>query len=101
MPFRFSFIAGFAVGFVAGSAAGRERYEQLKNLGQQAANHPAVQRATQTAGAKANQFSKAAMPKLTETAKSGASKVRERIGGGQQQSDGSDASGVNGVGPAE
>ncbi len=105
MRYRVTFLAGFAAGFVAGAAAGRERYEQLKKLGQQAANHPAVQRATQTAGAKASELGKAAtqkaaerMPKLAGTAKASASRVRERIGG--QHSDGSEAPGVNGAGPA-
>jgi hypothetical protein len=104
MRYRVTFLAGFAAGFVAGAAAGRERYEQLVKLGRRAASHPAVQRATQTAGAKAGQLGKAAtqkaaerVPKLAGTARTSASRARERIGG--QRSDGSEAPGVNGAAP--
>jgi Flp pilus assembly protein TadG len=81
-----TFLAGLAVGFIAGARAGRERYEQLKKLGQQAADHPAVKQATRTASEKATELSKVAkdkaaerMPKLTETAKSSATKVRGQL----------------------
>ena len=83
---RITFLAGFAVGFVAGTRAGRERYEQMVKLGRKIIEHPAVQNATRTAGAKATELSKAAgqkaadrMPKIAETAKTSASKVRDRI----------------------
>ena|SRR5579862_3436544 len=83
---RITFLAGFAAGFVAGARAGRERYEQMVKLGRKAAEHPAVRQATRAAGAKATELSKTAgqkaaerMPKIAETAKSGASKVRDRI----------------------
>ena len=80
---RITFLAGVAVGFVAGTRAGRERYEQMVKLGRKAVENPAVQKATHTATAKAAELSKAArhkaserMPKIAETAKSSASKVR-------------------------
>jgi hypothetical protein len=83
---RITFLAGFAVGFVAGTRAGRERYEQMVKLSRKIIEHPAVQNATRTAGAKATELSKAAgqkaadrMPKIAETAKTSASKVRDRI----------------------
>ena len=86
MRSRITFLAGFAVGFVAGARAGRERYEQMVKLGRKVVEHPAVQNATRTAGAKATELSKAAgqkaaesMPKIAETAKSSAGKVRDRI----------------------
>ena len=86
MRARITFLTGFAVGFVAGARAGRERYEQMVKLGRKVVEHPAVQYATRTAGSKATELSKAAgqkaaeqMPKITETAKSSASKVRDRI----------------------
>ncbi|MBV9093728.1 MAG: hypothetical protein JO132_07615 [Streptosporangiaceae bacterium] len=98
-----TFIFGFAIGFIAGTRAGRERYEQMVSLGRQAANHPAVQRATQTAGAKASEYSKVAsqkaserMPKLTETAKSSATRVRDRMG---SQRDSGGQSAVDGTSP--
>src|ERR1039458_9994748 len=79
MRYRVTFLAGFAAGFVAGTRAGRERYEQMKKAGRKVAESPAVKRATRAAGEKAAELSKVAghkaaerMPKLTETAKSGA-----------------------------
>ena len=88
MRARVTFLAGLAVGFVAGARAGRERYEQMVKLGRKVVEHPAVQNATRTAGSKATELSKAAgqkaaeqMPKIAETAKSSASKVRDRIPG--------------------
>ena len=86
MRYRLTFLAGLAVGFVAGTRAGRERYEQMKQLAQKTADSPAVRQATRAAGEKASQLTKVAsdkaaarMPKITETAKSGASKVRGQL----------------------
>jgi len=80
---RITFLAGLAVGFVAGARAGRERYEQMVKLGRKAVENPAVQQATHTATAKAAELSKAAgqkasqrLPKITQTAKSSASKAK-------------------------
>jgi hypothetical protein len=80
---RFTFLAGFAAGYVFGARAGRERYEQLVKLSRQVMENPAVQQATRTASAKTAEFSKAAgqkaserMPKVAATAKSSASKAK-------------------------
>ena len=43
MQFRAGLIVGAAAGFVLGARAGRERYEQLKNLYLKGQEHPAVQ----------------------------------------------------------
>ena len=86
MRYRATFIAGLAVGFIVGARAGRERYEQMVKAGRKVVENPTVQKATQAAGAKATELSKVAkdkaaerMPKITETAKSSASKVRGRL----------------------
>src|SRR5260370_10440342 len=88
--FKATCLAGFGAGFVAGARAGRERYEQMKKVGRKVAENPTVQKATRAAGGKATELTKVAkdkaaerMPKITETAKSSASKVRgqlDRIG---------------------
>ena len=109
MRYRLTFLAGLAVGFVAGTAAGRERYEQMKQLAQKTADSPVVRQTTRAAGEKASQLTKVAsdkaaarMPKITETAKSGASKVRgqlDRIPG--RRSDDSEHVTVNGDRPGD
>jgi hypothetical protein len=109
MRYRATFLAGLAVGFVAGARAGRERYEQMKKAGRKIVESPPVQKATHAAGEKATEVSKAAgrkaaerMPKLTETAKTSASKVRgqlDRIPG--RHSDDPEHATVNGNRPAD
>ncbi len=112
MRYRLMFLAGLAVGFVAGARAGRERYEQMVKMARKTAENPTVQKATRAAGAKAADLGKAAkdktaerMPKLTETAKSSATKVRgqlDRIPGrhaaGQPESENAT---VNGTRPVD
>ena len=106
---RLSFLAGFAAGFVAGTRVGRERYEQMMTMAKKAADHPAVQQATRTAGAKATGLTKTAsakaaerMPKITETAKSSATKVRGQLDKMPGRRSGDDESStVNGSRPAE
>ena len=106
---RITFLAGFAVGFVVGARAGRERYDQMLKLGRKAWEHPAVQQATHTAGAKATELSKAAgqkaadrMPKLAETAKSSASKVRGQLDRLPSRNSGTDdPAKVNGTRPGD
>lgn len=39
----FRLLVGAAIGYVLGSRAGRERYEQIKRWSARAADHPAVQ----------------------------------------------------------
>ena len=86
MRYRATFIAGLAVGFIAGARAGRERYEQIVKASRKVAESPAVQKATRAAGVKATELTKVAkdkaatrVPKLTETAKNSAIKVRGQL----------------------
>jgi hypothetical protein len=109
MRYRVTFVAGLAVGFVVGTRAGRERYEQMKTLARKAADSPAVRQATRAAGDKATELTKMAshkaaarMPKVTETAKASASKVRgqlDRIPG--RRSEDSEHVTVNGTRPVD
>ncbi|MFD7441909.1 YtxH domain-containing protein [Streptomyces sp. NPDC059909] len=49
MRYRITFIAGLAVGYVLGTRAGRERYEQLKKSAREFAQNPAVRNAAESA----------------------------------------------------
>jgi len=53
MRYKAMFAAGLVVGYVLGTRAGRERYEQIKRAAQRVADSPAVQEAAGLAGAKA------------------------------------------------
>ena len=51
MRFRAGLVVGAAVGYVLGTRAGRQRYEQIKHWAGEAKKHPAVaQLANQTIG---------------------------------------------------
>lgn len=83
---RATFWAGLGVGLVAGMRLGRERYDQLMKVTHKVAGNPSVQKATKAAGQKAGEFTKAAgqqaadkLPKLTESAKNGAEKVKAQL----------------------
>ncbi|MEU8341707.1 hypothetical protein SAMN05443665_1001139 [Actinomadura meyerae] len=63
MKTRMMFMAGAAVGYVLGTKAGRERYEQLKRLSQQVSENPNVQEAAGMLRAKGEEFAGAARGK--------------------------------------
>jgi hypothetical protein len=84
---RATFAAGLGIGLVAGMQLGKERYEQLKGFAQKVAGNPSVQKATKAAGQKAGELTKAAghqaadkLPKLADSAKTGAEKVKHQLG---------------------
>jgi hypothetical protein len=77
MRYRITFLAGLAVGFIIGTRAGRERYEQIKKLARKATESPAIQQAAGAAQAQAVNLARSArdkaaqrVPRLTEKAKS-------------------------------
>lgn len=73
MRYKAVFIAGVAVGFVAGARAGRGTYDKMMSYGQQIASHPKVQQVTSTAQAKATELAKTAAAKAPDYAKNAAS----------------------------
>lgn len=77
MRYKAIFIAGVAVGFVAGARAGRGAYDKIMDYGQQIAGHPKVQQATSTAQAKATEMAKTAAAKAPDYAKSAANSARQ------------------------
>ncbi|MDH6627578.1 hypothetical protein M2271_005405 [Streptomyces sp. LBL] len=56
MRYRLTFVVGLALGYVLGTKAGRERYEQLKNSARQVAHNPAVRNTAETAAQQGRQF---------------------------------------------
>ncbi|MFE7129381.1 YtxH domain-containing protein [Streptomyces sp. NPDC057638] len=49
MRYKLTFVLGLAVGYVIGTRAGRERYEQLKKSARQISQNPAVRNAAESA----------------------------------------------------
>ncbi|MER5916197.1 YtxH domain-containing protein [Streptomyces sp. NPDC001982] len=65
MRYRLTFVAGLALGYVLGTRAGRERYEQLKKSAQQFAQNPAVRNTAETAAQQGRQFAGKAFHTVT------------------------------------
>ena len=93
MRYRITFLSGLAVGYVLGARAGRERYEQIKRVGQRVAENPAAQQAAGAVRAQAAGLAKTAkqkvtdgiqdrVPKLASTAKG---KVGDQVAGLRQR----------------
>jgi hypothetical protein len=72
---RITFIAGLGIGYVLGAQAGRERYDQLKQLARKAAESPAMQQTAGALQAQATATAKTAKEKAATGVRKGASKV--------------------------
>jgi hypothetical protein len=72
---RAAFAAGVAVGFIVGSRAGRERYDQIVRYAKKAWQSPPVQRAVTAASGKAGDLSKSAVTKATDLTRSAAAQA--------------------------
>jgi hypothetical protein len=70
--YRIGFVTGLALGFVLGTRAGRERYEQLKKAARAVADNPAVQQAAGAVQAQASGLAATAGTKIADG-------VRERV----------------------
>ncbi|MGW0362724.1 YtxH domain-containing protein [Streptomyces sp. NPDC002990] len=89
MRYKVTFAVGLAIGYVLGSRAGRERYEQLKKSAQQIAQNPAVRNAVETAGQNGRQFAGKAFTTVSEVVGDAVPaalagrvrKLRDRVGG--------------------
>ena len=69
MRYRLMFGVGLAVGYILGSRAGRERYEQLKRLAHRVSDNPTVQEAAGLMGAKVSRATGVAKDKVSDVAK--------------------------------
>jgi hypothetical protein len=64
MKYRFVFLTGAALGYVLGTHAGRERYEQIKRLSRRVAENPTVQEAAGVLRAQAGELAGTARQKV-------------------------------------
>lgn len=81
MMYRVVFITGVAVGYVLGTHAGRERYEQIKRLSRRLAENPTVQEAAGVLRAQAGELAGTARQKVGDKAGKVAEKVPGRVPG--------------------
>lgn len=65
---RITFAAGLAIGFVAGTRAGRERYDQMVKMAKTAKENPTFQQAASTAQSQATGLLNSAGKKVAESA---------------------------------
>ncbi len=73
---KLMFISGLAAGFVLGSRAGREKYEEIRANAKKVWEHPTVQEAAGVAQAQANKLYTEGKDKI------GSSKIGEKINSG-------------------
>ncbi|AVH58892.1 MULTISPECIES: YtxH domain-containing protein [Streptomyces] len=66
MRYRLTFVAGLAVGYVLGTRAGRERYEQLKKSARQVAQNPAVRNTAESAAQQGREFAGKALHTVSD-----------------------------------
>jgi hypothetical protein len=79
MRYRVVFIAGLGVGFVLGTRAGRERYEQMRTMARKVADSPAVQQAAAALQAQAAGYARSARGKIADRAGVARSKVGDAL----------------------
>jgi hypothetical protein len=65
MKYRTTFITGAAVGYLLGTRAGRERYEQIRRLSRRVAENPTVQEVAGVLRAQAGAVACTARVKVT------------------------------------
>jgi hypothetical protein len=92
--YRISFLGGLAIGYVLGAQAGRERYEQLKQLAKKATESPAMQQTAGALQAQATATAKSARDLAAHGVRMGAAKVTGKHSGsnGADGADEADAS---------
>ncbi|MFI6334372.1 YtxH domain-containing protein [Streptomyces sp. NPDC050535] len=66
MRYRLTFVAGVALGYVLGTRAGRERYEQLKKSARRISQNPAVRNTAETAAQQGREFAGKAYHAVSE-----------------------------------
>ncbi len=101
MRYKVIFLAGFSAGFVLGARAGRERYEQLRKLARQTADHPAVQQAAAAVQAKAAGMASNAKDKVASQLHDGMASARGKVPGMRGRESNGHAGGDHRFAPAD
>jgi hypothetical protein len=73
--YRVTFVAGLGAGYVLGTRAGRERFDQLRKLFRSAADNPAVQQTAGALHAQATSMMKSACGAAAAGGRRGASRI--------------------------
>ncbi|WP_433184180.1 hypothetical protein [Actinoallomurus sp. CA-150999] len=81
MKYRAVFLAGAAAGYVLGTRAGQERYEQIKRLSRRVAENPTVQEAAGVLRAQAGELAETARQKVGDKVQTVSGKVQEKVPG--------------------
>ncbi|OKK19446.1 hypothetical protein AMK16_15175 [Streptomyces sp. CB00455] len=66
MRYKVTFVVGLALGYVLGTRAGRERYEQLKKSAREVSQNPAVRNAAESAAQTGRQYAGKAYAAVSE-----------------------------------
>ncbi|WP_406860769.1 YtxH domain-containing protein [Streptomyces sp. HUAS MG47] len=66
MRYKLTFVAGLALGYVLGTHAGRERYEEMKKSARELARNPAVRNACETAATTGREYAGRAYHSVSE-----------------------------------
>lgn len=80
MRFRFGLLVGFGAGYVLGSKAGRQRYEQIRRRWAQVTGSPAVSRATERTREMAEEKAKRALYAVQSGVEKAGTAVKDRLG---------------------
>jgi hypothetical protein len=80
MRYKATFTIGLAAGYVLGSRAGRQRYEQIKRMSRTVSRNPAVKRATDLVSAQAMQLTNQARQSMQVKAGAVGHDLMEKMG---------------------
>jgi hypothetical protein len=79
MRYKATFAVGFATGYVLGSRAGRQRYEQLRRMVKSISENPQVKHTTEAVQSQATQLRAQATRKMQERAGAMSHELREKV----------------------
>jgi hypothetical protein len=79
MRYKATFAIGFVTGYVLGTRAGRQRYEQLKRIAKSISENPQVKHTTEAMQSQAAQLRAQATRKMQERAGAASHDLREKM----------------------